>query len=106
MNKELVHAISKRDETRRFINKQVFKKYDRFILYHDSIFDAIMNDSKINLIHARSGIDHRLIKFEQKKDQVRIKNDDYLIPFLHSGKTVRRYYFDKSHFHFTPSSLS
>jgi len=100
MDEPLVHVISKRDGTTRFINKDIFKKYDRFILYHDFIFDTIMDNSTKNLIHARSGIDHRLIKFKEKKDQVRKKSKEYTIPFLHSGKTIQRYRFDEFHFHF------
>ncbi|MHA1785138.1 MAG: HsdM family class I SAM-dependent methyltransferase [Candidatus Helarchaeota archaeon] len=99
-NQKMIKIISRRDGTIRSVDKEVFTIYKRFILYHDPLFDIIMKDSMINLIHARSGIDHRLIKFNQKKDQSDNKSQDYSIPFLHSGKSVQRYYFKYSKFHY------
>ncbi|NHI94771.1 MAG: hypothetical protein EAX96_19930 [Candidatus Lokiarchaeota archaeon] len=95
-----VKIISERDRTTRFIEKEVFKKYERFILYHDRLFEILMNNSQLNIIHSRSGVDHRLIKYKHKKDQIKEKNENYTIPFLHSGKSIQRYHLDSSQFNY------
>ncbi len=79
------------------VNISVFKKYDRFMIYHNDFWDLINNVGKQNIISGDYGIDHRIVK----KDLNPEYSEKYHIPFLHSGRSVRNYGLNPSYFQFS-----
>ena len=61
----------------------VFRKYNRFILWYDNLFEYIWGTSKINLLVSKRGPD---------KDHKPEKIDNYNIPFLYSHGSLDKYY--------------
>jgi len=72
------------------IDKSKFAEYDRFILYLDDFFEKISKISKTNVISGKRGGD---IQFSKKK------NKEFCVPYLFSGKSVKKYYLDKKYFY-------
>lgn len=78
---------------------KVFLRYKRFMIYYDELWRDIEQDSdiKLKVVLGDYGIDHRICDKDLKKE----KDQDYSIPFLHSGKSVNRYKLIPEYFHWT-----
>jgi type I restriction-modification system DNA methylase subunit len=81
------------------VRNSVFKKFKRFMIYHDSNWQTITNSSKFSQIMGDYGIDHRIVKKDLIQEYSFSKG--YTIPFLHSGKCVSRYALNPKFFHWS-----
>ena len=80
-----------------YVSKSVFLEHSRFTIYHDSLFEQAMKQGSMNIIKADYGIDHRIVKKDLLKE-FSVTNG-YVVPFLHSGKSVNKYALKSSSFH-------
>ncbi len=90
ININTLKILSRRFETVSFIEKKKFARHDRFILYLDNFYDKILKQSSTNVLYGKRGGD---IKFTKNK----IEKSD--IPYLFSGKCVKKYYLDEKYFY-------
>jgi len=65
----------------------IFRKYKRFMIYYDELWDKITKQGKLGIIKGDYGIDHRIVG----KDLSPEFTSKYRIPFLHSGRSVSKY---------------
>ncbi|MHA2108492.1 MAG: Eco57I restriction-modification methylase domain-containing protein [Candidatus Hodarchaeales archaeon] len=81
------------------IKKSVFVKYKRFMIYHDAYWQKIVNTGEFSQVMGDYGIDHRIVKKDLTKKYS--PSNDYIVPFLHSGKCVSRYALNPRFFHWS-----
>jgi hypothetical protein len=86
------------------INKQVFKQYKRYMIYYDEKWQKIVQNGRFSQIMGDYGIDHRIIKKDLKVNFS--PSEDYIVPFLHSGKSVLRYALNPHFFHWSKANHS
>jgi len=79
------------------VNISIFKKYDRFMIYYNDLWDLINNIGKQDIISGDYGIDHRIVR----KDLNPEYSEKYHVPFLHSGRCVRNYGLNPKYFQFS-----
>jgi type I restriction-modification system DNA methylase subunit len=85
--------------SKRDIRNTVFKKFKRFMLYYDSLWRNVAEGSKFSVILADYGLDHRIVKKDLRKDY--FPTDKYIIPFLHSGRSVNKFCLRPTFFHWS-----
>jgi hypothetical protein len=78
------------------VKKSVFKKFNRFIFYYDEIFEHIFNTAKIKIIDGTRGRDIKKSKHQTTK---------YCIPYLFSGKAVKKYFIDENYIEFANKEI-
>jgi hypothetical protein len=78
------------------ISVSIWKQYERFILYADNFFDQIYSNAEIKILDGTRGRDAKKI------DQ---PNSTYTIPYLFSGKTVKKYRFDCNEIEYVSEQL-
>ncbi|MFW9855196.1 MAG: Eco57I restriction-modification methylase domain-containing protein [Candidatus Thorarchaeota archaeon] len=67
------------------IEIEPFRKYDRFMIYHDDLWQKTVQRGEINVVSGDYGIDHRVFK----KDHINGPSREYYtISYLHSGRCV------------------
>ncbi len=76
---------------------EVFRRYKRFMIYYDDLWDRISNMGKMGVVSGDYGIDHRIVK----KDLISQYTEKYTIPFLHSGRSVSLYALNSKYFHWS-----
>lgn len=72
------------------VNARNFLEKNRFMLYLDDFYSKILRSSKEEILYGKRGGD-----MEYKKE----KSKEYLIPYLFSGKCVKKYYLDEKYFY-------
>ncbi|MHA2224906.1 MAG: Eco57I restriction-modification methylase domain-containing protein [Candidatus Hodarchaeales archaeon] len=74
----------------------VFRKYNRFMIYFDGLWDKIVTQSlvQIDKVSGDYGIDHRIVK----KDLSSKYTPKYCITYLHSGRCVSKYGLNPKYF--------
>lgn len=97
---EQVCVISRRNTFQKkplHIDIPIFKRFRRFILYADTFFHVITEDCTFNVISGDYGLDHRRVE----KDLTKKPDTTHTVPFLHSGRSVKRYYLDTAFIHWS-----
>lgn len=74
---------------------KVFRRYGRFMLYWDGIFDRISKKSSFGVLSGRRGPTVPRPRFKRNRD------GSYPIPLLVSGKSIQRYRLVPDEFHWT-----
>ncbi len=79
------------------VDKSVFQTHGRYMIYYDELWEEVLNQGSLKIIMADYGIDHRIVK----KDLLRTftPSEGYIIPFLHSGKSITSYALQPKYFH-------
>ena len=77
------------------VSSSVFRKSQVFSIYHDHIMDKIIQRGKKRLLVARRGRDI------PKKHVRKAKSEEFVIPYITSGRSVRRYAFNDMHIFYT-----
>ncbi|MFW9777781.1 MAG: Eco57I restriction-modification methylase domain-containing protein [Candidatus Heimdallarchaeota archaeon] len=62
-----------------------FRKYARFMIYHDELWQKTVRRGETNIVSGDYGIDHRVFK---KDHVITPSRDNYTISYLHSGRCV------------------
>ena len=87
---------SKRSNQTLEVDVKPLRDCNRLILYYDSFCQYLLNKSTVNLISGKRGKDTEREKEESKT---------MTVPYLHSGKTVKKTYIDSQHLHYAHKSL-
>jgi len=90
---DMVDVESRRPgyEQKNSIPMKLLKTSTIFSLYHDEIFESILKRGQKNLLVATRGRDIPKAFVRQQK------SGPYKIPYITSGRSVRRYHIDKKH---------
>ncbi|MFX0210691.1 MAG: Eco57I restriction-modification methylase domain-containing protein, partial [Candidatus Hodarchaeota archaeon] len=74
----------------------VFKKYNRFMIYHDELWDKTTSHGLVidGVVSGDYGIDHRILK----KDLSLEYSPKYPICYLHSGRSVTKFALNPKYF--------
>ena len=78
------------------VSKDIFRKFDRFILYYDNIFQYIYENFNINRIHGKRGRD---------APRSKLKVDLHIISYFFSGKSVKKFHPDFQYIDYASSDL-
>jgi hypothetical protein len=89
---KILSRREKVDKKNNFVYKTIFQKYNRFMLYWDDFFEKIVSISQLGFLDGKRGITIPPRYLSKNKTQ------EFNIPVLISGKSVRRYMMDKSQF--------
>ncbi len=81
------------------VDPKIFSKYKRFMLYVDDLFYLLTEDALFEVIMGDYGLDHRRVN----KDLHSSRDEIHVVPFLHSGKSVKKYHLVEMHFHWSRS---
>ncbi len=99
-NKQAITILSKRQfprnslPRRHQVNPRFFYQFKRFFLYLDDFFEELVNGKLLEVIQGDYGLDHRRVQ----KDLQPHPTEEHSIPFLHSGKAVKPFFLDETHF--------
>ncbi len=75
----------------------IFRKYKRFMIYYNELWEKVEKQGKTNIVKGDYGIDHRIVK----KDLEHEFSSKYHIAFLHSGRSVGKYALNPKYFHWS-----
>jgi len=90
-----IRILSHSDICQNTVCIDIFRKYNRFILWHDEMFDYLIKHSKLNLLTSHRGPD-----WDHKAN----KDTKFKFPFLYSHGSVDKYHI--RNFEFTDRNTS